>query len=445
MKVLNPQDDKPGDDRIAQIFMPLHAWVNKQSFILIDSSMDKTLLEGMGFLHVSQKSSNNSKISSTVPTNVNVMNYLKNIVPKMFQNTLCVLSKSLIQQFLDELSWREIWAGSPSKCFDTLLLHLIEMTRAETGETLISRLNKISLNPFIGWSYTPKSNSNNFEGPESRRPPAAPVTQAKAGPSSAREKNSALSALDSLGELAATFMGHSRTGKRKLSSVDDESSNAGPLMDGKDLHKLVSGSKMYILQEYYYAWIAPGIVTGRSSFAIGLKCPMCAKHFISNVDALRHVMQHVVQVDRSMFTQPPLCSYCVKELHTGTTLAQHVEDKHKLIEAPYGCRICCLKFGRENDLIVHMWTHHVQAETPYRCELCSYRSSFHFEVVDHFTSIHRDIDCTMCPVCLKVRKILHNCSHATYFDLPMSFNTILAIVDSFIECDIVGVGYQVSR
>jgi hypothetical protein len=71
-----------------------------------------------------------------------------------FQNTLCVLSRSLIQQFLDELSWRELWGPNPLKTFDSIMLHLVQMTKADFGELLIPRLNKISLNPFSEWSYS---------------------------------------------------------------------------------------------------------------------------------------------------------------------------------------------------------------------------------------------------------------------------------------------------
>ena len=44
----------------------------------------------------------------TVYTVFQVMEYLKKIVPKMFQNTLSNLTNSIIQQFLDELSFRSV-------------------------------------------------------------------------------------------------------------------------------------------------------------------------------------------------------------------------------------------------------------------------------------------------------------------------------------------------
>lgn len=65
-----------------------------------------------------------------------------------------MLSKNLVQQFLDELSWRELWGPNPSEAFECIQKHIVEMTKWETGETLITRLNRISLNPFAEWSYT---------------------------------------------------------------------------------------------------------------------------------------------------------------------------------------------------------------------------------------------------------------------------------------------------
>ena len=51
----------------------------------------------------------------------------------LFQNTLSLLSKSIIQQFLDELVWRERWGPIPSRAFDSLISHLSEMTRLDSG------------------------------------------------------------------------------------------------------------------------------------------------------------------------------------------------------------------------------------------------------------------------------------------------------------------------
>jgi hypothetical protein len=138
------------------------------------------------------------------------MNYLKNIIPKMFQSTLSVLSKSLIQQFLDELSWRERWGSTPSLTFETIMTHIVEMTTAEMGETLISRLNKISLNPFAEWGYSaktpkgvgPKQGTSTATLPKDKGKSIVPK-ESNAGK---RKSNSSLQALDNLGQLAASFM-----------------------------------------------------------------------------------------------------------------------------------------------------------------------------------------------------------------------------------------------
>lgn len=51
----------------------------------------------MGFTNIIQST------ASGVPGNQGVMEYLRKIVPRMFQNTLSLLSRQIIQQFLDEL------------------------------------------------------------------------------------------------------------------------------------------------------------------------------------------------------------------------------------------------------------------------------------------------------------------------------------------------------
>lgn len=53
---------------------------------------------------------------------------------ELFQNTLSLLSRSIIQQFLDELVWRERWGPISSRAFDNLILHLSEMTKLDSGD-----------------------------------------------------------------------------------------------------------------------------------------------------------------------------------------------------------------------------------------------------------------------------------------------------------------------
>jgi hypothetical protein len=63
------------------------------------------------------------------------MDYLKKVVPKMFQNTLSNLSTPVIQQFLDELSFREMFGHYPLACFDALLARISAQTQVNTCPT----------------------------------------------------------------------------------------------------------------------------------------------------------------------------------------------------------------------------------------------------------------------------------------------------------------------
>lgn len=136
LKVVNPQgaptNSATAKSRVLQILWPLKHWVHKDSVIVIDMGIEKSLILEMGFKNVLQSKST-TIAKSSAPSNNNVMNYLKVIIPKMFQNTLCVLSKSLIQQFLDELSWRETWGHTPALTFDNITNHLVQMTKWDTG------------------------------------------------------------------------------------------------------------------------------------------------------------------------------------------------------------------------------------------------------------------------------------------------------------------------
>lgn len=135
--------------RFQKILEPLAQWVHPDSIILTDLTVDKGTLLQMGFKTVHQVSNNEPSKNS----NINIMEYLRRIVPRMFQNTLSLLSRQIIQQFLDELVWREWYGTSPGLAFDNIVLHLAEQTRLDTKDNLVFRLNKISSNPFKNWRY----------------------------------------------------------------------------------------------------------------------------------------------------------------------------------------------------------------------------------------------------------------------------------------------------
>lgn len=86
--------------RFIKILEPMSEWVNRESTILTDLTVDKSVLFQMGFKNIMQVS---PQEHSKSPGNSNIMDYLRRIVPRMFQNTLSLLSRQIIQQFLDEL------------------------------------------------------------------------------------------------------------------------------------------------------------------------------------------------------------------------------------------------------------------------------------------------------------------------------------------------------
>jgi pogo transposable element with ZNF domain len=138
--------------RFAKILEPLGDWVSRDSTILTDLTVDKNVLHQMGFKNIVQVSPQDQARANN--SNSNIMDYLRRIVPRMFQNTLSLLSRQIIQQFLDELVWREQYGTSPGQAFDNIVTHISEQTKAEAKESFTSRLTKVSANPYRQWVAT---------------------------------------------------------------------------------------------------------------------------------------------------------------------------------------------------------------------------------------------------------------------------------------------------
>ncbi len=129
----------------------LFSWVSPKAIILTDFTVDKTALEELGFHHIIQKTLNSVSVDDR-QSNRNIMDYLRKTVPKVFQNTLSVLSTATIQQFLDELVWRESHGLSAADAFHNIIRDLSSQARADTGMSLIKRLPAVAADPFKDWS-----------------------------------------------------------------------------------------------------------------------------------------------------------------------------------------------------------------------------------------------------------------------------------------------------
>lgn len=132
--------DRNYKKRFQTILEPLSRWVNRDSIIAIDLTVDKMTLYQMGFKNIVQAAANDN---SARHTNSAVMDYLRRIVPRMFQNTLSLLSRQMIQQFLDELVWREHFGTYALQAFNNITTHLAEQTRMNLSETLTQRLYQV--------------------------------------------------------------------------------------------------------------------------------------------------------------------------------------------------------------------------------------------------------------------------------------------------------------
>lgn len=140
--------------RFQKILEPLGDWVQRESTILTDLTVDKNVLHAMGFKNIVQVSPNDQSRASN--SNAQIMDYLRRIVPRMFQNTLSLLSRQIIQQFLDELVWREQFGTSPGQAFDNIVSHIADQTKVDSKESFTSRLTKVAANPYKTWVQNSK-------------------------------------------------------------------------------------------------------------------------------------------------------------------------------------------------------------------------------------------------------------------------------------------------
>lgn len=142
LKAIEPVSDADRNykKRFQTILEPLNRWVHKDSIIAIDLTVDKMTLYQLGFKNIVQAAANDTTAKHT---NTAVMDYLRRIVPRMFQNTLSLLSRQMIQQFLDELVWREHFGTYALQAFNNITSHIAEQTRLNTSETLTQRLYQV--------------------------------------------------------------------------------------------------------------------------------------------------------------------------------------------------------------------------------------------------------------------------------------------------------------
>ena len=85
-----------------------------------------------------------------------ISNFILQIFPSYFQNSLSVLSTNVIQQFLDELTFREVMGKSSLQCFDGIISRISTQTSyvCKRNATMSTRLRTVADNPFGDWRMT---------------------------------------------------------------------------------------------------------------------------------------------------------------------------------------------------------------------------------------------------------------------------------------------------
>ena len=155
LRATEPIPGATQQERFTKIFEMLPTWVDTNAAIVTDFSVDKETLTSMGYTNVTQCS---LSVMSARKNNSNsqIMDYLKKVVPKMFQNTLSNLSTPAIQQFLDELTFRELFGNHPLGCFNNIIQRISNLTSslATNETTMISHLAEVSNDPFLDWRFS---------------------------------------------------------------------------------------------------------------------------------------------------------------------------------------------------------------------------------------------------------------------------------------------------
>ncbi|XP_037949538.1 uncharacterized protein LOC119680674 [Teleopsis dalmanni] len=443
--------DRNYKKRFQTILEPLQRWVDKDSIISIDLTVDKMTLHSMGFKNIVQAAATDT---SAKHNNSAVMDYLRHIVPRMFQNTLSLLSRQMIQQFLDELVWREQFGTYALQAFNNITAHIAEQTRMNTNETLTQRLYQVATNPFKDWSplppnfkdtpanNTPKRlkkpiNEADYMQPEKEKEkPAIKISKKEKErvptptPATSKRRSAAIAAQASFEEKPdkhekpekKVTTQKSTTGVKTTQSKNTPTTKASVVASKKapieiktikkeddDLRGL---EEMYYgvrdgndenFESFPYTTLNNGVVSTAST---EVQCSICdtKETFDSNEKLQTHIVSHINLDGKDHQFQ---CLFCLDKSPTEAVLAKHSQLMHptetKISSSPsYHCLICQQRHNSLHHLSIHLQKVHNMLELPYNCQACGYRSSSHRDVVRHFYDDHKNQNFLQCPFCLDI-------------------------------------------
>ncbi|XP_034651075.1 uncharacterized protein LOC117890383 [Drosophila subobscura] len=431
--------DRNYKKRFQGILEPLSRWVHKDSTICIDLTVDKITLFSLGFKNIVQAAATDNTAKHN---NSAVMEYLRRIVPRMFQNTLSLLSRQMIQQFLDELVWRESFGTYALQAFNNIIIHIAEQTRVTTTETITQRLYQVATNPFKDWSVLPANyketpanaapkrlkkpindaDYNSSKTPKKEKkekdiereilpagtkrravntpPPPQPATK---GPGRPPGKSSAK-------HTPSKPVAPSATVTKSSAKKPKEKEEKIPVVVKKEEDDLKGLEELYYgisdgLDEYFEQFPYNSPRANPNELTKTVDCPIClSESFDSNEKLQTHLVSHISPEGKQHQFQ---CLFCLEKHPTESVLAKHNQIMHptetKTEGSPsYYCLICQQRHNSLHLLTAHLQRVHSTLELPYWCQSCSYRSSSHRDLVRHFYDDHKNQNFLQCPYCLDI-------------------------------------------
>ncbi|XP_060905430.1 pogo transposable element with ZNF domain isoform X1 [Labrus mixtus] len=162
------------------------------------------------------------------------------------------------------------------------------------------------------------------------------------------------------------------------------------------------------VEEFYYGTYE-GDLSLRKPHPLGIKtstftCQICNHLAQNNLRLMQHMLLHSDLTGGGDADSRSCCKFCYRQFSSPAQLRSHQDQVHGPTLSSCMCRICEWAFDNEPAFLNHMKSNHKPGEMPYICQVCSYRSSFYSDVVQHFTSFHRDSRFLLCVFCLKVTR-----------------------------------------
>jgi len=349
LRATEPIPGATQSERFSKIFETLPIWVQPNTKIVTDFSVDKDTLVKLGYKNVTQCSLSQAQSTRMEGTNQQIMEYLKKVVPKMFQNTLSNLSTPVIQQFLDELTFRELFANFPLACFDAIIQRISTQTSAYTdaGSTMVEKLASVSANPFLDWRFSEKSLGSGTKMLSVKAKSPSPAAAKRAGSSDSSDQDSIKKSKIHASEDHLSYKEHENVEPHQYVATDEPTQFPAPdERSMKNAPKKGAAAKTVSQQSAFAAqnledlaiYDAQGEkccecgrnMTQQGHYVAYLCCTKCryssccAKAMSEHVKIFHSAGPPVFDLGKSVILKEPMYCVCGYSAHSGMKLAKHI-------------------------------------------------------------------------------------------------------------------------